>query len=95
MPNKAATRLANPLSSPSSPCPLDAAKAFEGHHQTAHEITFVLDRLGVIKIVRRGQARANGGKATEFRYLLLKTANGSFQNKDNRSVESPAQEPPF
>jgi CHC2 zinc finger len=49
----------------------DAAKAFPGlSHQTAYNINLALAQLGVIEIVRKGQARLNGGKASEFRYLL-------------------------
>src|SRR5262249_54031708 len=49
----------------------DAAKACDGlSHQLAHKITSALVRLGVIRIVLRGKARPNGGKASEFRYLL-------------------------
>jgi CHC2 zinc finger len=48
----------------------DAAKAFPGLcQQTAYNINLVLERLGVIKIVRVGDARPNG-KASRFRYLL-------------------------
>jgi hypothetical protein len=54
----------------------DAAKVCDGlSHQFAHTITFALARLGVIKIVRKGQARLDGGKAAEFRYLLSQTEN--------------------
>jgi hypothetical protein len=59
----------------------DAAKACQGlTQQTAHNITGVLDRAGVIKIVRKGKAGKpglNGGKAAEFRYLLPQNANGA------------------
>jgi hypothetical protein len=56
----------------------DAAKVCDGlSHQFAHTITFALARLGVIKIVRKGRARLNGGKAAEFRYLLSQTENGA------------------
>jgi hypothetical protein len=49
----------------------DAAKAVPGmNHQTAYNINLALDRLGVIKVVRVGDARPNGGRASEFRYLL-------------------------
>ena len=49
----------------------DAAKAYEGlSAQSAYNITLALDRLGVIKIVCKGKARSNRGKAAEFRYLL-------------------------
>ena len=48
----------------------DAAKASPGLiHQTAYNINLALDRVGVIKIVRVGDARP-GGNASEFRYLL-------------------------
>ena len=57
----------------------DAAKAQDGlNHQTAYNITFALARLGVIKVVRKGQARANGGKAAEFRYLLSESRKGEI-----------------
>ena len=47
----------------------DAAKVFPGlSYQAACNINRALDRLGVIKIVRVGDARPNG-KASEFRYL--------------------------
>jgi len=39
-------------------------------YQAAYSITLALARLGVIKIVCKGKARLNGGKAAEFRYLL-------------------------
>jgi len=38
-------------------------------HQTAYNINLALTRLGVIKIVRIGDARPNG-KASTFSYLL-------------------------
>jgi hypothetical protein len=48
----------------------DAAKGSPGLiHQTAYNINLALDRVGVIKIVRVGDARP-GGNASEFRYLL-------------------------
>jgi 5S rRNA maturation endonuclease (ribonuclease M5) len=48
----------------------DAAKASPGlSHQTAYNINLALDQVGVIKIVRVGDARP-GGKASMFRYLL-------------------------
>jgi CHC2 zinc finger len=51
----------------------DAAKAFASlNHQTAYNITFALERLGVIKIVSKGEALPNG-KASKFRYLLSQT----------------------
>jgi hypothetical protein len=46
----------------------DAAKAHNGlSHQLAYDITLAFDRLGIIKIVDKGKAGANGGKAAEFR----------------------------
>jgi hypothetical protein len=61
----------------------DAAKVCDGlSHQFAHTITFALAKLGVIKIVRKGQARLNGGKAAEFRYLLSKTEDRGEKEDD-------------
>jgi hypothetical protein len=58
----------------------DAAKAYPGlSHQTAYNINLALAQLDVIKIVRKGQARLDGGKAAEFRYLLPQTENGAPQ----------------
>ena len=49
----------------------DAAKVCKGlSHQEAHTITGALVRLGVIKILSKGDAGLNGAKAAEFRYLL-------------------------
>src|SRR4030095_3738191 len=75
----------------------DAAKVCDGlSHQFAHTITFALARLGVVKIVRKGQARLNGGKAAEFRYLLPQPGNEKPQSENRDSTESaPAKEPPF
>jgi hypothetical protein len=48
----------------------DAAKAFPGlSRQTAYNMNLALAQLGLIEIVRVGDARPNG-KATKFRYLL-------------------------
>src|SRR5215813_13338133 len=48
----------------------DAAKADNGlSHQLAYDITFAFELLGFIKIVDKGKAGSNGGKAAEFRYL--------------------------
>ena len=64
----------------------DAAKVCDSvSHQTAHNITLALDRLGVIKIVRKGRAGLNGRKAAEFRYLL----------PDTESAEEGDDEIPF
>jgi hypothetical protein len=52
----------------------DAAKAYPGlSHQTANDINLALAELGVVKIVRPGDKRHPGGKASEFRYLLPQT----------------------
>jgi hypothetical protein len=52
----------------------DAAKAFEGlNHQEAHTITAALVRLGVIKIISKGEVGLNGAKAAVFQYLLPET----------------------
>jgi hypothetical protein len=49
----------------------DAARVFDGMgHQEAYAITGALETLGVIKIVHKGNAGLNSGKAAEFRYLL-------------------------
>jgi hypothetical protein len=50
----------------------DAATSCKGlSHQDAHTITVgVLVRCGVVKILNKGEAGLNGGKAAEFRYLL-------------------------
>jgi CHC2 zinc finger len=59
----------------------DAAKAFPGlSHQAASDINRALERLGMIKIVRKGKAGLNSGKATEFRYLLPQNANGTDED---------------
>jgi hypothetical protein len=63
----------------------DAAKAVPGLiHQTAYNINLVLERLGVIKIVRAGDARPNG-KASKFRYLLSQSENGA--EKDDGGLD--------
>jgi len=74
-----------------------AAKVCDGlSHQAAHTLTFALARLGVVKIVRKGQARLNGGKTAEFRYLLPQPGNEKPQSENRDSTESaPAEEPPF
>jgi hypothetical protein len=60
----------------------DAAKVCEGlSHQEAHTITGALVRLRVIKIVRKGKAGLNTGKAAEFRYLLSETESAG-ENDD-------------
>jgi hypothetical protein len=55
----------------------DAAKVCDGlTQQKAHTITFALDTLGVIKIVRKGKAGVKSRKAAEFRCLLSESGNG-------------------
>ena len=59
----------------------DAAKACVGlSHQQAHDITGALVRAGVIKIVKKGKAGLNSGKATEFRYLLPQSETPSEED---------------
>jgi hypothetical protein len=65
-------------------------------HQEAYNITGALVRLGVIKVVRKGKAGLNSGKAAEFRYLLPQAGNGKSQTENKDSVEPhPPEEPPF
>jgi hypothetical protein len=55
----------------------DAAKASSGlSHRLACDINRAFERLGVIKIVRIGDARPSG-KASKFRYLLSQGENGT------------------
>ena len=55
----------------------DTAKAYPGlSRQSAYNINLALAQLGVIEIVRVGDARPNG-KASQFRYLL--SDNGEAQ----------------
>jgi hypothetical protein len=54
----------------------DTAKALRGlSHQTAYNINLALAQLGVIEIVRVGDAGPNG-KASRFQCLLAQTENG-------------------
>jgi len=54
----------------------DTAKACQGlSYSPANEINRALERAGLIKIVRVGDARPNGGKASQFRYLLPQIEN--------------------
>jgi hypothetical protein len=54
----------------------DAARVCDGlSPSSAHTITLALDRFGVIKIVSKGRAGPNSGKAAEFRYLLSESGN--------------------
>jgi hypothetical protein len=60
----------------------DGAKAHNRlTHQLAYDITLAFDRLGIVEIVDKGQARPNGGKASEFRYLLPPLPNGRDQKQ--------------
>jgi hypothetical protein len=75
----------------------DTAKAVPGlSHQTAYNINLVLERLGVIKIVRVGDARPNG-KASKFRYLLSQSENGgaatdsTYEGGDDNNAEDADQ----
>ena len=74
----------------------DAAKAFPGlNHQTAYNITLSLERLSVIKIASKGEARPNG-KAAKFRYVLPQPGDEKPQSEKGDTTESaPAEEPPF
>ena len=75
----------------------DAAKAHNGlSHRLAYDVTLAFDRLGIIKIVDKGKAGANGGKAAEFRYLLPQPEDEKPQSENKDYTESaPAEEPPF
>jgi hypothetical protein len=66
----------------------DAAKAFPGlSHQAAYNINLALAQLGVVEIVQRGDARPIGGRASQFRYLLLRTENAPQQTDEVDNVE--------
>jgi hypothetical protein len=55
----------------------DAAKVFpELSYRAVSNMNPVLERLGVIRIIRIGDQRP-GGKASEFRYLLPQSENGA------------------
>ena len=59
----------------------DAAKVFPGLcHQTAYNINLSLVHLGVIEVIRVGDARPSG-KASRFRYLLPPLPNGRDQKQ--------------
>jgi hypothetical protein len=75
----------------------DAAKAcVRLSHQQAHDITGALVRAGVIKIVKKGKAGLNSGKAAEFHYLLPQAGNGTPQNESKASGGAcPNEELPF
>jgi len=61
----------------------DAAKAFPGlSHQTAYNINLALAQLGVVEIVHRGDARPNGGRASQFRYLLPQTEDAAHESEE-------------
>jgi hypothetical protein len=71
----------------------DAAKASPGlSHQTAYNINLALTRLGVLEIVRIGDARPNG-KASKFRYILPQTKNGEAATDSMISANAYAKEP--
>jgi hypothetical protein len=71
----------------------DTAKAFAGlSHQTAYNINLALAQLGVLEIVRIGDARPNG-KASKFRYLLSQTANGETGTGSTISANAYAKKP--
>jgi hypothetical protein len=71
----------------------DTAKAFPGlSHQTAYNINLALTRLGVLEIVRIGDARPNG-KASTFRYILPQTKNGEAARDSMISANAYAKEP--
>jgi hypothetical protein len=66
----------------------DAAKAFPGlSHQAAYNINLALAQLGVVEIVHRGDARPNGGRASQFRYLLPQTENAAPEADEEKDVE--------
>src|SRR5262249_53443712 len=57
----------------------DTAKAVPGlKHQTAYNINLALAQLGVIEVVRAGDPRP-GGRASQFRYLLSQSGNGTAE----------------
>ena len=65
----------------------DAAKAFPGlSHQTAYNINLALAQLGVIAIVHKGDPRPNGGRASQFRYLLPSTENGADESDEQHVI---------
>jgi hypothetical protein len=71
----------------------DTAKAYPGlSHQTAYNINLALTRLGVLEIVRIGDARPNG-KASKFRYILPQTKNGEAATDSMISANAYATEP--
>jgi hypothetical protein len=71
----------------------DTAKAFPGlSHQTAYNINLALTRLGVLKIVRNGDAHPNG-KASKFSYILPQTKNGEAATDSMISANAYAKEP--
>ena len=61
----------------------DAAKAYGRlSAQSAYNITLALDRLGVIKILRKGKAGLNSGEAAEFRYLLPESESAEEEDDE-------------
>jgi CHC2 zinc finger len=71
----------------------DTAKAFPGlSHQAAWNINGALAQLGVVEVVRAGDARPNG-KASKFRYILPQTKNGEAATDSMISANAYAKEP--
>jgi hypothetical protein len=61
----------------------DAAKAFPGlSHQMAYNINLALAQLGVVEIVHRGDARPNGGRASQFQFLSPETENAAHDSEE-------------
>ena len=68
----------------------DAAKACKGlSHQEAHTITGALVRLGVIKILSKGESGLNRAKAAVFRYLLPQSSQveSCAEDEDDAGLE--------
>ena len=71
----------------------DAAKASSGlSHRLACDINRAIERLGVIKIVRIGDARPKG-KASTFSYILSRTKHGEAATDSMISANAYAKEP--
>jgi hypothetical protein len=65
----------------------DAAKACKGlSYQEAHTIMGALVRLGVIKIISKGEPGLNGAKAAVFQYLLPEAENIAEEHDDEIPV---------
>jgi hypothetical protein len=54
------------------------------NHQKAYKITLALaaPQIGAIKIVSKGKASPERGKAAEFRYLFPQAENGASETED-------------